>query len=268
MKRELPIINIEGTDFIVDVERFELREKANPLNRINIFDLKDNGSAYTLEYCPQRKNVFIPFVSNKLIYVNVPPLNKLDPIGMAKKYKQTTKAIEGKTDFAIMVNQRLFDLRVNKGVLPTVKIAGHTFYVDLRMDKLRPKDNFLSNGIVFSDIKKYYDEKKGAYIIPYNPKTLEFQEPDSLTIKEFPKDLMAVSFPSERMLDRIGWNRRYGLELTRELAMTGLKMKFTAKNIPWKKTFLADVIEKNLQKIAGKQQPAQSKQSKRKGRRL
>ena len=49
-------------------------------------------------------------------------------------------------------NQEAYDMRVNKGMLPTIDIAGHTFYVDIRMDMLRPKDDFLSKGIVFSDI--------------------------------------------------------------------------------------------------------------------
>lgn len=93
------------------------------------------------------------------------------------------------------INQEAYDLRVNKGMLPTIDIAGHTFYVDIRMDMLRPKDDFLSKGIVFSDIENYYDEDKRTYTIPYNPKTHEFQEPDYRNIKELPKDLIAVSFP-------------------------------------------------------------------------
>lgn len=274
MERELPIFNIRGTDFIVDVEKFELREKADPFNRINIFNLKDEGDAYILEYCPQLKNIYIPFVNDKPIVIKIPPVNKLDPIGMAKKYKRTLEDIQGKTDFEIMVNQEAYDLRVNKNVLPTIEIAGHTFYVDLQMDKLRPKDDFLSNGIVFSDIEKYYDLEKRAYTIPYNPKTHEFQKPDYLNIKEFPKDLIAVSFPSERLLDRIGWNRKYRLEITHGLAMNGLKLKFTAKNTPWKKTFLAEIIkhnintEKKLKRTTEKQQSIQPKQSKSKGRRI
>lgn len=61
------------------------------------------------------------------------------------------------------INQEAYDLRVNKGMLPTIDIAGHTFYVDIRMDMLRPKDDFLSKGIVFSDIENYYDEDKRTY---------------------------------------------------------------------------------------------------------
>lgn len=173
-----------------------------------------------------------------------------------------------------IVEQEAYDMRVNKGLLPTIAIAGHTFYVDIRMDMLRPKDDFLSKGIVFSDIANYYDEDKRNYTIPYNPKTHEFQEPDYLTIKELPQDLIAVQFPSERLLDRIGWNRHYGFELTHGLAKQGLKLQFEAKQIPWEKTFLVGLIksnlkeEKNLQKATEKQQPTQPKRSKPKGRKM
>lgn len=273
MERELPIINIKGTDFIVDVDRFELREKGNPFNKINIFNLKDERDAYILEYCTQLKNIYIPFVNDKPIVIKIPPVSKLDPIGMAKKYKQTLESIQGKTDFEIMVNQKDFDLRVNKGRLPTIEIAGHTFYVDLQMDKLRPKDDFLSNGIVFSDIEKYYDLENRTYTIPYNPKTHEFQEPDYLNIKELPKDLIAVQFPSERLLDRIGWSKKYGLEITHGLTKNGLKLQFTARNIPWKETFLVGLIESNLkaekkQKNAIEKEQIQPQQSKGKRRRM
>lgn len=172
------------------------------------------------------------------------------------------------------LNKKAFDMRVNKGMLPTIDIAGHPFYVDIRMDMLRPKDDFSSKGIVFSDIQNYYDEDKREYTIPYNPKTHEFQEPDYRNIKELPKDLIAVSFPSERLLDRIGWNRQYGFELTHGLSKNGLKLQFEAKHVPWGKTFLVDLIkndlnaEKSLQKINPKQEPDQSKKSKPKGRKI
>ena len=160
-----------------------------------------------------------------------------------------------------------YDMRVNKGMLPTVDIAGHTFYVDIRMDMLRPKDDFLSKGIVFSNIQNYYDEDKRAYTIPYNPKTHEFQEPDYRTIKELPKDLIAVQFPSERLLDRIGWNRHYGFELTHGLAKQGLKLQFTAKQIPWEKTFLVGLIKSNLKAEKNLQKPTEKPQRK-KGRKM
>lgn len=55
-----------------------------------------------------------------------------------------------------------------------------------------------------------------------------------------------MRFPSERLLDRIGWNRKYGFELTHGLAKNGLKLQFEAKQIPWEKTFLVGLIKSNL----------------------
>lgn len=228
------------------------------------------------------------------VILEVPNLTYLDPIGTNIEYGYNPQSGLLYSDLTMnhiaksvpwdfynikvaaetTVNQEAYDLRVNKGMLPTVDIAGHTFYVDIRMDMLRPKDDFLSKGIVFSDIENYYDEDKRTYTLPYNPKTHEFQEPDYRNIKELPKDLIAVSFPFERLLDRIGWNRHYGFELTHGLAKQGLKLQFEAKQIPWEKTFLVGLIksnlktEKNQQKTTEKQQPTHSKQSKNKGRRM
>lgn len=141
-----------------------------------------------------------------------------------------------------------FELRVRKGILPTISILGHTFYVDLRMDMLRPKDNFLSKGIVFSQIENYFDDKKQNYTIPYNPKKHEFEELDYLNLKKFPENLVVISFPSEKILDRIGWNRKYGNELMDGLLKNGLNLKFIAKHLPWEKTFIKDLIKNDLQK--------------------
>ncbi|WP_313410982.1 hypothetical protein [Sphingobacterium multivorum] len=285
MERELPEIEIEGTKYLFDIKQLALIEKDRPEERKLFFDqMNDCGTHYEFVYNRNSKRLdeyrtqdgIDAYITGKHSFANikVPRMGEIDPIGMSEKYNFSLDEIRQKSDFEIMVNQKAYDLRVNKGMLPTVDIAGHTFYVDIRMDMLRPKDDFLSKGIVFSDIGNYYNEDKRTYTIPYNPKTHEFQEPDYRNIKELPKDLIAVRFPSERLLDRIGWNRHYGFELTDGLAKQGLKLQFAAKHIPWGKTFLVDLIksnlktEKKLQKAAEKQQPTQSKKSKSKGRKM
>lgn len=144
-----------------------------------------------------------------------------------------------------------------------------------RMDMLRPKDDFLSRGIKFSEILNYYDEDKRTYTIPYNPKTHEFQEPDYRNIKDLPKDIIAVEFPSERLLDRIGWNRKYGFDMKHGLRKNGLTMQFEARHVPWKETFLVDLIKSNRsidqkqkEQRKGLQQMKQPQQPGNKGRRM
>jgi hypothetical protein len=284
MERELPEIKIEGTQYQFDINQMALLEKERPEWRLLMEDMKDCGTHYEFVYDRKSKlldqsktadGINASDIAKQIFTtVKIPQISEMDPLGMCKKYNCSLGDIRQKTDFEIMVDQKAFDLRINKGLLPTIEIAGHTFFVDLRMDKLRPKDDFLSQGIVFSDIESYYDGDKRTYTIPYNPKTHQFQEPEYRLITEFPKNLIAVEFPSERLLDRIGWNRKYGLDIKHGLVNQGLKMQFTAKNIPWEKTFLVDLIKSNLKvekrtkKVDQKQPPIQPKQSNQKGRKM
>ena len=245
MKRELPIISIEGTEFLVDVNKLELRKKTNEQNVISFKDMTDFGEGYSFEYNLKKRNIPHRYEhSDKRI--EIPEFVKLNPVGMARKYGQSEEEVKIKTDFQVMVDQKAYDKRVNKGMLPTIDISGHTFYVDIRMDMLRPKDDFLSKGIVFSKIGRYYDEDLRTYTIPYNPIKHEFQEIDYATIKELPKDLIAIEIPFERILDRVGWNRHYGLEPTHGLKQTNLQAHFKSNIIPWEKTFLPQIIKSNL----------------------
>lgn len=247
MEKNLPSISIEGTEFLVDVFKAELREKMNPVNRISFFYMKDVGTGYIIDYSPFFKNV--PLTSSeKTIPIVIPQMISLDPEGMAKKYNLPLREVQNKTDFELMVDQNAFDQRVNKGILPTIDIEGHPFYVDLKMDMLRPKDDFGSKGIVFSEIENYYDMDERAYTIPYNLKKHEFEKLDFVNIKNIPEDIIAVSFPSERILDRIGWNRKFGFDLIHGLKIVGLTMDHKAKNIPWNRTPLPDIIRDNIER--------------------
>ncbi|WP_150114752.1 hypothetical protein [Chryseobacterium sp. IHB B 17019] len=198
MERELPIFSIEGTDFLVDVDKLELREKSNPENTISIFKMQDrqNGKGYLFAYDKVEKNVAGPWTRNETVAVVLPELVTLDPEGMSNKYGVPLELFSTKTDFDLMVDQGALKQRLS-GLLPTVDIAGHTFYVDLRMDMLRPKDDFLSKGIEFSKIEDYYIDEKERYWVPYNPKTHEFQDFDVTKIIEIPKDLIMVTFPHQ-----------------------------------------------------------------------
>lgn len=276
--RDLPTINIHGTDFIVDTENLQLKQKENPETVIPLSAMRDAPDGYTFQYSLGAKCCDIYGISENIlsdvVTVKIPEFVVLDPAGMAQKYGLSIDKVKGKTDFEIMVNQEAYDLRVNKGMLPTVEIAEHPFYVDIRMGKLRPKDDFLSNGIVFSDIERYYNADERTYTIPYNPKTHEFQEPDYKNLKEFPKDLIAVEIPFERLLDRIGWNRMYGIDINNGIKVGGLNLQHQARNIPWERTFVAGLIESNLKsekrqkETHEKRQPNEPKPNKRKGRKM
>lgn len=254
MERELPTVNIEGTDFFVDVIKNELKEKGNPQNRMSIKNMLYVGDGYRFQY-DMTINNFLPFGasmalgnSNYSKEIKIPNLVELDPIGMAKKYNLTLEEISGKTDFELTIKPGSpMDLRWNKKILPTLDIAGHTFYVDLVMDKLRPKDDFKSKGIDLSEIREYYDRYYQAYIIPYNPKTLEFQEVGIRTIIELPKEIIVIKFPHLSELDNVGWNIKYGFGPGHLIKEDTLQLHFKARTLPWKETNIPENIKLNLE---------------------
>ena len=208
------------------------------------------------------------------IDVKLPDLVKLDPIGMAQKYNISIEQVKEKTDLECMVTQGPFDLRWNKKILPTLEIHGHTFYVDINMNKLRPKDDFQSKGIDLNEIREYYDRGRQAYLIPYNPKTHEFKEIDHLTITELPKDIVIVQFQHEYELDRVGWNKKHGFDIRRGLEPGGPELHFKSRTLPWNETNIPRSITINLQeKILkeqenSKQEITPSKELKDRGRKM
>lgn len=155
------------------------------------------------------------------------------------------------------INEQAYDMRVDKGMLPTIDIEGHIFFVDLRMNKLRPKDDFLSNGIFFSDIEDYFNDTIGKYIFPYDPQKKELGNIDYEAITAIPKDFVVVEIPSDYKLDPIGWNRQHGYDLKDGLEVTGLQMNFKAKIAKWEDIYVPQIIRENL---ARKEKPKMQNQ--------
>lgn len=265
---EMPIVKIEGTEFLLDVNEVLLREKGNPENTISFFEMDDEGHGYSFEYNRQSRNMPDPWdATSDITTVRLLQLVEMDPEGMALKYGFAVEEIKGKTDFDLMVDQKALEERL-QGRLTTIDIAGHTFYVDIPMDMLRPKDDFLSKGIVFREISYYYNEDEESYAIPYNPSRREFQELDYENLTEFPKDLVVVEFPSECFLDPIGFNRKHGFPMLEGLKETQVHAHFTAKVIDWKETGLQETIDQNRKRLGlqGQEEKPQKSSRQRKGR--
>lgn len=107
-ERELPILEIEGTAFHVDIKAMELRQAEDPFNRISIGDVAEESGFKVLLYDPQTKNIY-PFDDKKGLPPNVkivivPPLKDLDPIGLARR--------QGYSDHYYLGNKNLEKPRV------------------------------------------------------------------------------------------------------------------------------------------------------------
>lgn len=91
MKRQLPVVDIEGTSFMVDVIRDELWQQDNPSNTIPFTVFDQEGDGYTFLYDTLIKNVprnrsRLKQMEPHFKWVTLPALMELDPEGIAIKY--------------------------------------------------------------------------------------------------------------------------------------------------------------------------------------
>lgn len=84
--RELPKINIGGTEFFIDLRLDEFRQVANPFNRIHFDMMFESVDGYLIQFDPITKNAFEGSEAEfghrqDLITVELPSLEKMDPVG-------------------------------------------------------------------------------------------------------------------------------------------------------------------------------------------
>ena len=258
MTRELPIINIQGTDFTVDIERLQLTEKSNDNNFIPFGYMADVSGGYEFDYGLESRNMHSIWTEEESVRIKIPPLVELDPIGMSQKYKIPIGQITGKTDFEVMVNQEAFDLRVNKGILPTIDIAGDLFHVVLDKGRLIPKDDPRSAGIPIPSFERY-DQVLGENVFAYDPKRKQIKDIDYLKITEIPSNLIAIKLPFSFTLDPVGWNWQQNRDTKFGLKTSNFRMHFSSPKIPWEKTDLPDIIKENIEEEKKKQMERKQK---------
>ena len=88
-ERTLPKMQIEGTDFWVDMKRHEFREVSDPYNRFTMGDVKEDMGFSHFLYDTTTKNLYLhpdqENIPDHVRIVLVPPLKDLDPVGMAER---------------------------------------------------------------------------------------------------------------------------------------------------------------------------------------
>lgn len=87
--RDLPLFNIGGTDFIVDMKNHVFQEKDNPDNKMTLGPVKEEYGFSFFYYDPSTRNRYngpIAEVPKEVMLIIVPPLKELDPIGLARKH--------------------------------------------------------------------------------------------------------------------------------------------------------------------------------------
>lgn len=237
---------IEGTPFLVDIDKQVLRQTDNPGNEISfIRDMTDHCSHYDLLYDRLEKNIPRQAVNvAQLKRITVPRLIELDPEGMAAKYGWQASDFAGKSDFQVIVNEQLLEQR-HEGALPRIRIAGEDFYVDLRLRELRHAGTFHP---VLS-LKSFEMTADGwHYEAYYHPVIRQLVALDP-KLTELPHNVVKIRIPNEIGLDPVGAARLYNIDERTLLRLHPIQKSLIAEVIPLSETQIPALIRRNREEL-------------------
>lgn len=248
--RNLPRVMFGGDVFLVDVLKEEFRQSDNQRNIISFDMMVREGDGYLVIYDPLVKNVPGPdrYQHPDIQTVEVPPLGLMDLEGMAIRYGRDIEAIRGKSDYEIIVDQKVLADRL-AGILPIVDIAGDLFYVDVRLGELRLKDDFSHNGIHFSQLEPHPLIAPQTLRFFYDKETKQAVRYDADELMEIPKNVTAFEIPIMEKLDPVRIATMYGLDMQDFLMKVPPQARFEAKVLPWEQTGLPRIIAENQQRM-------------------
>lgn len=239
-----PIYNLHGTDFFVDVHKYELREKENIKNKISFRRMSYKGTHYEFFYNLIDKNV--PggaSMKEYNVFTKIPELKTLDPLAMSILHNINEDVVHMFSDFQILYDQKAVNNRIN-GELPVVEIMGFDFLVDEKKGYIQ--DLIKTTTIEFDNMGVVRETCEHCFA--YNPITHQQVELDEF-ITEVPAGLFWIIIPNVGDLDPIGFAINHELDI-KEYAMAHYPQKvLVGKIVPWEETFLLDDIKENREKL-------------------
>ena len=152
-----------------------------------------------------------------------------------------------KKEKELKTQEELLHERTKSGKLPVIDIVGHPFYVDTRMQTLRPHDDFSTLGIPFSVFDEYEHSDEFAWI-PYDPVKHELKEVDTSKLTELPKDWFFIELPHPWALDPYGYARDFGWNIEETLKEHPIQANLMAKIVRWEDMDIPEIIRENLKK--------------------
>lgn len=243
-KLKQPIIfKIGDISFEVDIEKQVLRQTDNRANEISfISQMVDKHDHYILAWDSQTQTAGKDY--NRVKLVNIDPLIKLDPEGMASKYGFTVEQLKGKSDFEVIVDQDALKQR-RDGVLPQIDLAGEKFVFDLRLHELRHAKYFFP---VIS-LKSFELTNDGwNYEAYYHPVMKQVVDLDPKLL-EFPEGVIKLKIPNELGLDPVATAREYGMDEREVLRRHPIQKELKAEVIPLSETNVPALIQRNREAL-------------------
>ncbi|UAY55766.1 hypothetical protein [Arachidicoccus terrestris] len=246
MEHELQGINLEGALYIVDARLDALIELGNERNLLRFSEMDYTDTHYELKYQPDTRQIASKreIEIRQYMTVKLPHLTSLDPEGMAERCQKTASEIRGMTDYDALVDPKALELRM-KGELPRVEILGHTYYADVRMGSIRPKDEFQTGRLNAQVLNQYFSPDGSHYRVPMDPVTREIREVNWEKITEIPKNIVLVDIPSIQRLDPVGYARDLKLEPKQFLRNHPPRQEHVARQVNWSDTLVHEIILAN-----------------------
>lgn len=204
MKRKLPTYNLEGTSFIVDVDKEKLIEAANLKNVIDIGSLEDYGTHYEMRYDPKLKNRITILNDNYDQYklVKLPQMTVLDAEGMSLKFNIALDKVKGRMDVSFIVDHKMLGRRL-AGELPVIVLAGDRFVVHYKERLLR-----CEKGRSVINVDELQDDKySNGYVCYYHKGSGEAVYAD-LSNKPSP-DVVPLKIPNLFALDPVAGSQHH-----------------------------------------------------------
>jgi hypothetical protein len=246
-KLKEPIIyTIEGTAFIVDIDRQVLRQTDDQENQISfITGMQDHGTHYRLLYdLDKLRPAEDLFDQNRVKVIDIPQMTVLDPTGMSGKYGIPVEKLQSLNDFKVIVDQEALSKR-KEGILPQIDIAGEKFIVDLPMQELRHAQHFfpvisLQSFEVTNDGWHYeaFYEPLMKQVVEIDPKLLEL-----------PQGIIKIKLPNEIGLDPVAAAQIYGMDERELLRRHPIQKDLKAEVIPLSETEVPRLIRQNREQL-------------------
>lgn len=250
MQEGLPIHEIKGHPFIVEVENRLLRSVSDNTYFIEFSDMVDKKTHYEIDFDPETGVADIYGDGGPgLAKVKVLPMVKLDPERVAKIYNMEISELPER-DSALRGSKEWYEKR-RSGVLPTINIYGHQYFVNLNYQVLEPR-NLLNDFISLRDLRK--DLTNTYYYGMLDTKKMSLIKYDESKIDEIPKNAVMIRIPNERVLDPFAQMRNTFLEEQPERWVFPVRYDLEARVMDWKDTNLPQLIKQNrkLQKKSRK----------------
>lgn len=246
----LPVVEIEGFPFLVDVFNKVLWDAQAADNYIYFHEMQDKGNCYEFTLNRSIRNLPTSWSApSQDVVVQVPQMVTLDAPGVASMYSMSEHDLPAR-DKDLKCNADLLQQRLS-GVLPMIDIAGDEFRIDMREKEFlkappgRARLNFrqmaeTSDGLGY----EFY------YHLP--TKTIVSVSQDSRVL---PTDVVLVRIPRDEMLDPVDFARKHKLKVQEFVNDYPIQQQLKAKVIPLWKTDLAKIISNNRKKgyrVSGK----------------